>query len=216
MLVLHSITSTTSVVCVALGLTFAEPRSARADDLFETQVFHVRVNEPGQFGAELHSNYVASGAAREPPELSPNHVLYKLIEPTFGLTKYWEVGDHFQQAVRPTGLDWGGAKLRTMVIISTPETFPLKLGVNFEGGYTPPAYDPGTWVFEIRPIAEWRLGELDIDVNPIVDFNFQGSTSGVPRFEPAAAARYTVLAYGWRRSRGGPGHRRQQGDVLRR
>jgi hypothetical protein len=171
----------------------AFPDDARADDLFEIQVFHVRVNEPGQFGTELHSNYVASGAPREAPELSANHVLYEMLEPTLGLTKNWEVGAHFQAALRPSGLEWGGMKLRTMVVAPTPEDWPLKFGVNFEGGYVPPEYDPGAWIFEVRPIAEARWGDFDFDVNPIFTVGFDGPSAGVPRFEPAAAVRYTVL-----------------------
>jgi hypothetical protein len=171
----------------------AAARRAQADDLFEIQVFHVRVNEPGQFGTEVHANYVASGAAREAPELSPSHVLYAMLEPTYGLMKNWEVGAHLQAASRPTGLDWGGLKLRTMVIIPMPDDFPLQLAVNFESGYVPPQYDPGTWLFEVRPIAELKVGSFDFDVNPIVTFGFAGPGAGIPRIEPAAAVRYMLL-----------------------
>lgn len=76
---------------------------------------------------------------------------------------------------------------------ANPRDVSLTFGVNFEGGYTPPAYDPGTWVFEIRPSAEWRAGAFDLDLNPILDIDFEGPSAGVPRFEPAAAARYTLL-----------------------
>lgn len=185
----------TSAILIAAGVvTHARPRLARADDVFEIEVFHAKVNDPGVFGAELHSNYVASGAARDAPELPPNHVLYQMLEPTFGLTKGWEIGAHLQAAVRPSGLDWGGAKLRTMLLIPVPETWPFRFGINFEGGYVPPSYDPGTWMFEVRPIAEWRIASFDIDLNPVVTFNFEGPSAGVPRFDPAAAMRYTLFA----------------------
>jgi hypothetical protein len=153
--------SSIGALCVAVELlTSVWPETARADDLFEIEVFHVRVNEPLQLGAELHSNYVASGRTRDAPEVSPDHVLYEMLEPTLGLTKYWEVGAHLQAAVRPSGTDWGGVKLRTMFVIPTPEGSAFKLGVNVEGGYTPPPYDPGTGTFEIRPIAEWRIADV--------------------------------------------------------
>jgi hypothetical protein len=181
------------VVYVVAGFVVCVCRAARADDLFEIDVFHVRVNEPMQFGTELHSNYVVAGAAREAPELSPNRVLYELVEPTFGVAKGWEVGAHLQQAVRPTGLDWGGARLRTMLIVPTAEAFPVKLAVNVEGGYTPSEYNPNTWDLEVRPVAEWRWSSFDIDVNPIVDITFTGPSAGIPQLNPAAALRYTVL-----------------------
>ncbi len=179
---------------VVVGLVVSVgSKAAWADDLFEIEVFHVRVNQPMQFGTELHSNYVISGAARDPPELSPHHVLYELVAPTFGIVKGWEVGAHLQEAVRPTGPDWGGARLRTMAIIPTPDALPLGFAVNLEGGYAPPAYNPAMWDLEIRPIAEWRFSNFDIDLNPILDITFEGPSAGVPRFEPAAAVRYTLL-----------------------
>jgi hypothetical protein len=168
-------------------------RAALADDLFEVEVFHVRVNDPLQFGTELHSNYVLSGAPRGAPELSPNHVLYELAEPTFGILKGWEVGAHIQEAVRPTGPNWGGARLRTMVIVPMPETSSVRFATNVEGGYTPPAYNPNTWDLEVRPVAEWRFWDFDIDVNPVIDFTFTGPSAGFPQFDPAAAVRYTLL-----------------------
>ncbi len=69
----------------------------------------------------------------------------------------------------------------------------MKFALNVEGGYTPPAYNPNTWDVEVRPVAEWRFSNFDIDVNPIIDFTFTGPSGGVPHFNPAAATRFTVL-----------------------
>ena len=175
----------TIATLLAATSTFVSVRGAFADDLFEIQVFHVRVDDPGQVGAELHSNYVVSGAARDAPELSPNHVLYETVEPTWGFAKGWELGAHIQSAVRPTGVEWGGNKLRIMAIVPTPASFPIRFAANFEGGYDPPAYDPGKSALEIRPIAEMRLGAFDFDLNPVLATNGEGAHAGVPRFEPS-------------------------------
>jgi hypothetical protein len=178
---------------LAVTTSFAFVRDAAADDLFEIQVFHVRVDEPGQVGAELHSNYVLSGVARESPELSPNHVLYEMVEPTWGFAKGWELGAHIQTAVRPSGVEWGGNKLRIMAIVPTASTFPIRFAANFEGGYDPPAYDPGKSALEIRPIAEMRLGPFDFDLNPVLATNGEGARAGVPRLEPSGAVRFALL-----------------------
>jgi hypothetical protein len=80
-----------------------------------------------------------------------------------------------------------------MFILPTPETFPLRFGVNFEGGYTPPTYDPGAWVFEIRPVAGWRVANFDIDLNPILDIQLRGACQGVHRpSRPASCCRDRV------------------------
>lgn len=168
-------------------------KEARADDLFEIQVFHVRVDEPGQVGVELHSNYVAAGALRPAPQISPNHVLYEMIEPTWGFAKNWEIGAHIQQALTPSGVEWGGNKLRIMAIAPTASTFPIRFAVNVEGGYDPPTFDPGKSALEVRPIAEMHVGDFDFDLNPVLAANGRGAHAGVPRFEPSGAVRYTVL-----------------------
>ncbi len=80
-----------------------------------------------------------------------------------------------------------------MVVIPTPESLPFKFGVNLEGGYTPPSYNPNTSDIEFRPIAEWHISNFDVDVNPVLDFPLTGPAAGVPRFQPSAAARYTLL-----------------------
>lgn len=168
-------------------------KNASADDLFEIQVFHVRVDEPDQIGIELHSNYVVAGVPRDPPENSSNHVLYEMIEPTWGFAKGWELGAHIQQVVTPNGVEWGGNKLRIMAIVPTPETFPIHLAANVEGGYDPPAFDPGRSALEVRPVAELRLGAFDFDLNPVLAFSGRGAHAGVPRFEPSGAVRYNLF-----------------------
>lgn len=181
-----------AVVCIlAAGV---EERRAEADDLFEINVFHARVNQPGQLGVELHSNYVARGVlARERPEASAHHVLFEMLEPSIGLAKGWEAAIHLGLARRPDGsVDAGILRSRFMGVAPLPPSSPLKLAVNIEGGYANTRFEPAGWTGEIRPVIELVLGDLDVDLNPVVSFAWTRPHAGVPRLAPCASVRYTL------------------------
>jgi hypothetical protein len=38
------------------------------------------------------------------------------------------------------------------------------LALNLEGGYQPARFDPARWGFEVRPIIEWVVGALHVDL----------------------------------------------------
>jgi hypothetical protein len=177
--------------------------TARGDDLFEISVFHARVNEPGQLGLELCSNYVARGVlARDAPEASPDRVLYEMLEPSIGIARGWEAAIHLGLAQRPDGtVDAGEMKYRFMGVAPKLPGVPLKLAVNLEGGYLNARFEPARWTGEIRPILELSIGDLDVDLNPVMSFGWTEPHAGIPRFEPEAAVRYTVKRGGRHRSR---------------
>ena len=93
---------------IAFLLALLWPSAAAAEDLFEIQVFHARVNDAGQPALELHSNYAGG-------------VLFQNIEPSVGVARSWEVGLHLQHAIDAQGVAWGGARLRTMALLATDE-----------------------------------------------------------------------------------------------
>jgi len=47
-------------------------------------------------------------------------------------------------------------------------------GVNFEPGYNTRHWDQSRWAGEIRPIAGYRIGPVDLIFNPILDTAFDG------------------------------------------
>ncbi len=171
-------------------------RDARAEDLFEIQVFHARVTRQGTFGAELHSNYGAAGARVTPEgEASTKGVLFQLIEPSYGVARGFEIAAHLQHAFRPDGtVDWGGAKLRAMYLL-TPGVDGADgwhLAINAEGGYMPRRFDANRWGMEVRPVVEWTHGALDIDFNPMIAIPFGAERPGVPELQPAVSTRYAL------------------------
>jgi hypothetical protein len=108
---------------------------------------------------------------------------------------FWEVGAYLQSAVLADrgAVDWGGAKLRSKFV--TPPTWDphWRLGVNFEVGYLPLAFDHDRWGSEIRPIIAWHDPFWLFVLNPILDQPLAGSdaTQG-PSLQPAAKVARTV------------------------
>ncbi|HVU51815.1 MAG TPA: hypothetical protein VHL80_14060 [Polyangia bacterium] len=177
-------------IVVALGL-LAAGREARALDAFEIQVYDGTANAPGVFGLELHSNVVASGATTAaPPELPPNHQAHFTLEPSYGLTRWWELGAYFQTALRADGAyDYAGVKLRSKVVTTPEWSARLRLGVNLEVGALPARYEADRLGLELRPIAALDVARLRLAANPIVDVPLTG---GAATFEPAAFALYEL------------------------
>src|SRR5580698_3434735 len=93
-------------------------RSASAIDPFEIQVYDGTANSPGSPGLELHVNRVFSGlTTAPPPELPQNGQTHFTLEPSLGITPFWELGGYFQTSVRPDGtFDYAGVKLRSKFV----------------------------------------------------------------------------------------------------
>ena len=138
---------------------------ARAFDPFEIQVYDGSIDERHQAGLELHVNRPRDG---------PLHVT---LEPSFGLTEFWELGGYFQTADGR----YEGVKLRTKFAAPLGA---FRAGVNFELSRIP---DEG-WGGEIRPILAFENERFLLAVNPIVSFP--------AAFEPAGMAKLKLGALG--------------------
>ena len=170
-------------------------RHARAIDPFEIQVYDGTANRPGALGLELHLNRVFSGVrAAIAPELPPDHQSHLTIEPSLGLSSYWEIGGYFQTALRADGtFDYAGVKFRNKFV--TPEGWHpnLRLGGNVELSLLPERYDRNRWGAELRPIVAWENPLWLFAINPIFGIPLAGPDSGGgPTFEPAAMAKLKI------------------------
>jgi hypothetical protein len=176
-----------TLVALALVLFAA---SARAGDPFEIQVYDGTANAPGVPGLELHVNDWATGnhVPADPKEAPLGGQFHATLEPSLGITPFWELGAYLQGAVRTDigEVDWGGVKLRSKFV--TPATWDphWRLGVNFEVAYLPTAYDHDQWGSEVRPIVAWHDEKWLFALNPILDQPLAGSdASQGPSFQPA-------------------------------
>jgi hypothetical protein len=141
---------------------------ALAVDPFEIQIYDGSADAPGQAGLEVHINRPSGG---------PLHVT---LEPSFGMTSFWELGGYFQTADGR----YEGVKLRSKFV--TPESFDpnFRFGLNFEVSRIP---NEG-WGGEVRPILAWENERLLIAVNPIVSFP--------AAFEPGGMAKVKFGIFG--------------------
>jgi hypothetical protein len=170
---------------------------ARAVDPFEIQVYDATTNPPLAAGIELHFNTVASGLqSAPPPELPPNHQTHLTLEPSLGLTSWWEVGAYLQTAIGPgAGFDFAGVKLRSKVALPAAPGSPFGWALNAEVSWLPAAYDAARWGAELRPIATALVagGRLYFGINPILDWELAGAAAaGTPALEPAATALFMI------------------------
>jgi hypothetical protein len=118
---------------------------AAAFDPFEIQVYDGTADGRGQFGLEMHLN-------RSPGE---GHVTF---EPSYGVTRFWELGGYLQTA----NGRYEGVKLRSKLVESAGD---FRFGLNFEL-----SREPGAWGGEIRPILAFENDRFLLAANPIVEF----------------------------------------------
>lgn len=145
---------------------------------------------PGVPGLELHLNDWATGNRTDytPPEASLHGQVHATLEPSLGMTPFWEIGAYLETAWRPEQdtYDWAGVKLRSK-FVTPPEFDPhWRFGVNLEISYLPPTFDHDRWGSEIRPIAAWHDPRWLFVVNPILDQSLSGADAKYgPSLQPA-------------------------------
>ncbi len=184
-----------SIALAAVAAATLTPRAARAVDPFEIQVYDGTANDRGQAGLELHVNHVFGGhRVAVAPELPPDGQTHVTLEPSFGVTDFWEVGGYLQSTLRDDGhLDYAGVKLRSK-LVTPPRWHPhLRLGINVELSVLPAAYDRNRVGGELRPIVAWEEERWVLALNPIVGTPLAGDgLDEGPTFEPALLAMWKV------------------------
>jgi hypothetical protein len=176
-------------VLLAAGLGSAPAHA----DLWEIQVYNGLANAPRVMGLEVHMNHVASGTTKDDgPERAPDGRSHLTLEPSLGITPWWELGMYFQSAKRKTGeLDYAGMKIRSKFVTPPGWHEHLRLGLNLELASLPIAYDKNHLGAEVRPIIAWENETFLFAVNPNVNTALanEGAREG-PAFEPGATAIY--------------------------
>ena len=172
---------------LTLADALGRPTSAGAVDPFEIQVYDGTADPPGDAGLELHINNVPLGiTTAAPPELPPNHQTHLTLEPSLGLTRFWEIGAYVQTAVLADGsFAAAGGKLRSKLVTPPGWRPSLRLGCNFEVSWLPSRFEADRWGAEIRPIVAWENPRWSFAANPIVELSFTGAA---PAFAPALMA----------------------------
>ena len=138
-------------------------------------------------GRRATATHAARGASSRP--------VPRDLEPSLGITPFWELGAYLQGAVRTDDgvVDWAGVGAPSKFVTPPSWNPHWRLGVNFEVSYLPPTYDHDRWGSEIRPIVAWHDARWLFVFNPILDLAFAGSdASQGPSFQPALKVARTV------------------------
>jgi len=174
-------------VLIATGLSAAS--SAHAADRFEIQVYDASADKRGEAGVELHLNSFANGSTTaDPPELPLAHQSHATLEPSYGVTDFWEIGGYLQSAMLENGTyRYGGVKLRSKFVTTEGFSKTLRLGVNLELSNVPSVFEKNVWGGEIRPMIALETRRFLFAFNPIIELDLAHTpASQVAQLSPAA------------------------------
>ncbi|MDE2184728.1 MAG: hypothetical protein KGJ78_17070 [Alphaproteobacteria bacterium] len=162
------------VVIVTVLLSCAAARG-QTDEI---QVYDATIAAPGSVNLTLHSNYTFAG--RKVPDfpggVSPDRTLNGTAEWAYGVTDWFEAGLYAPlYSIEPNGdTRFNGVKLRGLFVSPGAADRTFFYGINFEFSYNQTGWDRKRFTSEIRPIFGWRLGQLDLIFNPILDNSYEG------------------------------------------
>jgi hypothetical protein len=177
------------LACSLIGATsLASPSLSALAAPDEIQVYTEEMDDPGEFGLELHVNYVLKGArsAGHAGEMPANHLLQTTPEFSYGITKSLEAGLYLPFALAPDGNSYqNGLRFRLKFIAPRDETSRYFWGLNSEVGYSTRRVSENAWGMELRPIIGYRDEQWLISFNPILNMSLSNNVSRQPNFEPA-------------------------------
>ena len=174
-----------AVCAVFTAVSFNMPALAASDEI---QVYTDDMNEPGEFGVEMHINYVIDGERLPGYEGgSPaHHMLQTTPEFSYGITKNWEAGMYVPVAREENGTWYGNGLRLRMKYIATPEAGTnMFWGLNVEYGYSNLRVSESAWGMELRPIIGFRTDNWLLSFNPILNMDLSNDFNHQPQFEPA-------------------------------
>lgn len=159
-----------AIACVCSFCALLSARAIAAPE--EIQVYLDEFNEPGSFGLDLHSNYVASGG----PDLgdsnqTTNHQFRVTPEFSYGLNQNWELGAYWLTATNPGGtMESDGVKLRAKWRPRAPSADShFYWAVNFEVGQLSKQFYEDETSGEIKLIGVWTTDQWKLGVNFNID-----------------------------------------------
>ena len=174
-----------AAIMVAIS-SLTGPAAMAAPD--EIQVYTEDLDDPGQFGLELHINYPLKGA-KTPSfegEMQSHHRLQVTPEFSYGLSKSLEAGLYLPAAMSADGnLYQNGIRARLKYIAPREDGARFFWGLNTELGHYARRVSESSTALELRPIIGYRDARWLLVFNPILDTDLSANVSRAPQFEPA-------------------------------
>ena len=163
----------------------------------EIQVYMDEMDVPGQFGLDLHNNYVFSGenVPAYPGAIPPDR-LYRLTpELSYGLTPSFELGAYLLTSSGPySGTEINGEKIRLKFIAPKNADQAYFWGANLELGKVDYGMDINPWNAELKGIYGYRTERWTFALNANLDWNVMGPAPTPASFELDTKVAYAVNA----------------------
>ena len=156
---------------VVFGVVSSLPCQAAPEEI---QVYTDGQSAPGQFGVDVHNNFVVSGA--DTPsyrgELPPHHVYRLTPEFYYGLTKTVELG-LYVLTTRDTqeSAHVEGGKMRIKYVAPHDAGAGFFWGLNLEAGRTSLRVSELPWNAQLKGILGYRSGPWTFAINPNLDWS---------------------------------------------
>lgn len=173
--------------CLLLLCTMGIAACARAQDLFEIQVYPYETVAPRHTMFEFHLNTFPQGTrTTEGETFANNRQSHATLEVTHGFTEYWELGAYLVTAYVPdAGYKFAGSRLRPRFRLPEDWGLPFRFSLSTELGFNKHQFEPNTITLELRPIIEKEVGRFYFSTNPTFSKAFRGPDSGRGfEFEP--------------------------------
>ncbi len=182
-------------LCGAVGFTLFAATPARAGPE-EIQVYMDELSEPGEFGLDVHTNYVADGDLTA-DYLGQQQSVHRLrITPEFalGLSKNFELGAYLPLATvdRRGNIGINGVKFRLKYIAPRAQGQKWFYGANFEIGRVDRKLDINPYNAEFKLIGGLRTGKWTLAANANIDFVVSGPAPGPASLEIATKVNYAL------------------------
>ncbi|BDW12268.1 hypothetical protein PSHI8_23520 [Polynucleobacter sp. SHI8] len=141
--------------------------------LDEIQVYDGEINEPGEFGLEIHANTTFSGQTSSsfPNQRVSQGGVRLTPEFSYGLTKTVELGFYLPTNYTPDyGYESAGYKTRIKWLpIQNSDTQPWALGGNFEYSVLNTGMEFPRKGAQFRGIVAWKNDQWSLAFNPVID-----------------------------------------------
>ncbi len=155
----------------------------------EIQVYMDEIGKPGEFGLDVHTNYVADGdLVTDYPGNQPSlHRLRITPEFAYGLTDSLELGVYLPLATvdQDGHLDAGGIKFRLKYVAPKAPEAGWFWGANLELGRVNHSLDANPVNGELKGILGTRNGPWTLACNLNIDFKVSGPEPSPTTFELA-------------------------------
>lgn len=177
--------------CFTVLLTaYSALSMAGGDD--EIQVYTDQINGEGNYGWEMHQNWVPIGTKKPeyPGDSAAQGQFRHTSEFSYGINDHWELGAYFPVLIKNGNVTVEGGRARIKFLDHlNSEVF---YGLNVEYGYARKRSEQNHWGAELRPIIGYRDDDWLIGFNPVVGLATSGNGAWQPTFEPQVKLAHSI------------------------